>query len=163
MNNHLTISFKYNRKQVMQALRYHFISKKEIRLLIILVNVFALFAAVMYGFHYIKPLALILSSFLWFTLMLAFWFILPLTVYNRAKTFQDSFVLTFMDAYMHIQNPNGSKDWNYQSFKYFIETPNFFHLYIDERSFFLIPKDAFNDTDASHAARLMLRQNIKQR
>ena len=158
--NNLTIAFKYNRKQVIQALRYHFISKKEIRLLIILVNVFALFAAVMYGFHYIKPLALILSSFLWFSLMLAFWFILPLTVYNRAKTFRDSFVLTFMDAYMHIENPKGSKDWNYQSFKYFIETPNFFHLYIDERSFFLIPKDAFDNTDSSHSIRLLLREKV---
>lgn len=144
-------------------MRYHFISKKEIRFLIILVNVFALFAAVMYGFHYIKPLALILSSFLWFTLMLAFWFVLPLTVYNRAKTFRDTFDLTFMEAYMHIENPKGSKDWNYKSFKYFIETPNFFHLYIDERSFFLIPKDAFEDSDATHTTRLMLRDKIGQK
>lgn len=161
--SNLTISFKYNRKQVIQALRYHFISKKEIRFLIILINIFALFAAAMFAWKQITPIALLLSSFLWFTLMLSFWFILPLTVYNRAKTFKDSFTLTFMDAYMHIENPKGSKDWNYQAFKYFIETPNFFHLYIDERSFFLIPKDAFDAIGASHTARLLLRQNIKQR
>lgn len=161
--NNLTISFKYKRKQVIQALRYHFISKKEIRLLIIFINVFSLFAAIMYGFHFIKPLALVLSSFLWFALMLSFWFILPLSVYKRAKTFQDSFVLTFLDAYMHIENPNGSKDWDYKSFKYFIETPNFFHLYIDERSFFLIPKDAFTESEGTHNARIILREKIGQK
>jgi hypothetical protein len=36
-------------------------------------------------------------------------------------------------------------------------------LYIDERSFFLIPKDAFDETDITHAARLLLREKIKQR
>lgn len=163
MGTNPTISFNYNRKQVIQALRYHFISKKEIRFLIILVNVFALFAAVMYGFHFIKPLALLLSSFLWFTLMVSFWFILPVTVYKRAKTFQDSFILTFMEVYMHIENPRGSKDWNYQSFKYFLETPNFFHLYIDDRSFFLIPKEAFENSDDTHTIRLLLRSKIGQR
>ena len=40
----MTIYFGYEKAQVMQALRYHFISQREIRLMIILVNVFA------YGF-----------------------------------------------------------------------------------------------------------------
>ncbi len=159
----MTISFSYNRKKVIQALRYHFISKKEIRILIILVNVFALFAAAMFFWGKISPIAFLLSSFLWFSLMLAFWYILPLSVYSRAKTFKDSFILTFMDVYMHIENPGGSKDWAYKAFKYFIETPNFFHLYIDERSFFLIPKDAFNTSDATHSTRLMLREKIGQK
>ncbi|MFT3846735.1 MAG: YcxB family protein [Lacibacter sp.] len=132
----MTISFKYNRKQVIRALRYHFISKREIRLLIILVNVFALFAATAFFFKKVSPVAFLLSSFLWMSLMTAFWFILPMLVYNRAKTFKDSFVLTFMEAYMHIENPGGSKDWNYRSFKFFLETPDFFHLYVDDRSFF---------------------------
>jgi YcxB-like protein len=159
----MTISFKYNRKKVIQALRYHFISKKEIRILIILVNVFALFAACMFFWKKITPVAFLLSSFLWFCLMIALWYILPLTVYNRAKTFKDSFTLTFMDDYMHIENPNGSKDWNYKSFKYFLETPNFFHLYVDERSFFLIPKEAFSDSDQIHEARLFLKNQISKK
>jgi hypothetical protein len=159
----MTISFRYDRKKVIQALRYHFISKKEIRILIILVNVFALFAAAMFFWKKIAPVAFLMSSFLWFSLMIALWFILPFTVYSRAKTFRDSFSLTFLDTYMHLENPNGSKNWNYNSFKYYIETPNFFHLYIDDRSFFLIPKDAFADTDATHNTRLLLREKIGQK
>jgi hypothetical protein len=38
----MKVSFTYDKKQVLQALRYHFLSRKEIRLMIILVNVFAL-------------------------------------------------------------------------------------------------------------------------
>ena len=159
----MTIRFRYDRKKVIQALRYHFISKKEIRILIILVNVFALFAAAMYFWKKIAPVAFLLSSFLWFCLMAAFWFILPFTVYSRAKTFKDSFSLTFLDTYMHIENPGGSKRWNYTDFNYFIETPNFFHLYVDERSFFLIPKDAFEGSDGTHEARLLLREKIGQK
>jgi hypothetical protein len=159
----MTISFQYNRKQVIQALRYHFISKREIRVLIILVNVFALFAAAVFFWGKISPVAFLLSSFLWFSLMLAFWFVLPMSVYSRAKTFRDSFKLTFLDAYMHIENPAGSKDWAYAAFKYFIETPNFFHLYINEQSFFLIPKNAFTSSDDTHDTRVMLREKIGQR
>jgi hypothetical protein len=156
----MNISFRYDRKKVIQALRYHFISKKEIRILIILVNVFALFAAAMFFWKKISPVAFLLSSFLWFSLMISFWYILPFTVYSRAKTFRDSFNLTFFDTYMHIENPNGTKNWSYSAFNYFIETPNFFHLYIDQQSFFLIPKDAFSDSDKIHEARLLLRNQI---
>jgi len=38
----MTIQFGYDKGQVMQALRYHFISRPEIRIMIIVVNVFAL-------------------------------------------------------------------------------------------------------------------------
>jgi len=61
---------------------------------------------------------------------------------------------------MHIESANGIKQWKYKDFSYFIETPNFFHLYIDERSFFLIPKDAFTGTDALHDARVLLKEKI---
>ena len=159
----MNISFRYDRKKVIQALRYHFISKKEIRILIILVNVFALFAAGMFFWKKIAPVAFLLSSFLWFSLMVSFWFILPFTVYSRAKTFRDSFNLTFLDTYMHIENPNGSKDWSYKAFKYFIETPNFFHLYFDSRSFFLVPKSGFKDKDEIYEMIQLLKEKDKKK
>jgi hypothetical protein len=159
----MTISFRYDRKKVLQALRYHFMSKKEIRFLIVLINVFALFAAAVFFWKKITPVAFLLSSLLWFVLMISIWFILPFSIFSRSKTFRDSFTLTFLDSYMHLENPNGKKDWTYNSFQFFIETPHFFHLYIDERSFFLVPKDAFPDSDATHEARLLLREKIGQR
>ena len=44
----MTIEFSYNKNQVLQALRYHFLSRREIRFMIILVNIFALASAVLF-------------------------------------------------------------------------------------------------------------------
>src|SRR5688500_8726199 len=64
----MTINFTYDKKQVLQALRYHFLSKKEIRLMIILVNVFALASVVLFYTKKILPFAFLVGSLLWFGL-----------------------------------------------------------------------------------------------
>ena len=54
----MTISFSYDKKQVIQALRYHFLTRPEIRILLILVNVFAIGSAVLLYFKIIQPISL---------------------------------------------------------------------------------------------------------
>ncbi|HMJ47128.1 MAG TPA: hypothetical protein VK498_07340, partial [Ferruginibacter sp.] len=76
--------FTYSKPKVIQALRYHFISRNEIKVLLILVNIFAIVSAGLFFFKKISPLAFLISSTLWFVLMLIFWFILPRIVYKRA-------------------------------------------------------------------------------
>ena len=44
----MTIEFSYNKQQVLQALRYHFLGRPEIRIMIIVVNVFALISAALF-------------------------------------------------------------------------------------------------------------------
>ena len=66
-------SFAYDKKQVIQALRYHFVSRLEIRLLIIAVNVFALGSLLAYVWVKISPFAFLLSSCLWLLLMIVIW------------------------------------------------------------------------------------------
>lgn len=156
----MTIQFSYNKNQVLQALRYHFLSKKEIRFMIILVNVFALASAALFYFHKILPFAFLVGSFLWFFLMISFWFILPLTVYKRAATFRDHFIMKFEDAAFSVGNERGSRSWPWKAVSNFIETPNFFHLYFDARSFFLIPKDAFANTEEVYEMRQLLKQKV---
>ena len=53
----MTIYFGYEKAQVIQALRYHFISRKEIRLMLILVNVFAIASIVLYAFGKVGAMA----------------------------------------------------------------------------------------------------------
>ncbi|HEY6954672.1 MAG TPA: YcxB family protein, partial [Flavisolibacter sp.] len=107
----MTIQFTYDKGQVLQALRYHFLSKKEIRLMIILVNVFALGSAALFYFKKILPLAFIVGSFLWFSLMISFWFILPGMVYRRAATFKDHFIMHFDEHSFSVGNERGSRSW----------------------------------------------------
>ena len=157
----MRIEFDYNKKQVLQALRYHFLSKLEIRAMIILVNVFAFASAALFYFKKILPFAFLVGSFLWFSLMIAFWFILPGSVYRRATTFKDHFIMDFGESSFSVGNERGSRSWDWSSVKSFLETPHFFHLYFDSRSFFLVPKNGFANTDEIYEMRQLLKAKIK--
>ena len=151
----MTVHFSYNKKQVLQALRYHFISKREIRLMIILVNVFAIASAALFYFKKILPFAFLVSSFLWIILMITFWFLLPMMVYRKAATFRDHFTMNFEDQGFSLGNERGSRSWDWKALKSYLETPHFFHLYFDSTSFFLVPKVAFSDDQRSEMRDLL--------
>lgn len=157
----MTIEFTYNKHQVLQALRYHFLSKREIRLMIILVNVFALASAALFYFKKILPFAFLIGSFLWFGLMISFWFVLPGLVYRRAATFQDHFIMQFNEESFSVGNERGSRSWPWDALSNFLETPHFFHLYFDNRSFFLVPKNAFANSEEIYELRHLMQQKIK--
>ena len=156
----MEIFFSYDKKLVIQALRYHFINRFEVRILMILVNVFAIFAAAMFYFHKVSPLAFLLSSLLWITLMFSFWYILPNSVYKKASTFQDTFKMTFGEYRVRLENERGYNEWNWEKFSSFIESPYFIHLYFDSKSFFLVPKNAVEKTGDLNELRRLLREKI---
>lgn len=153
--------FSYDKRKVIQALRYHFITRKEIKVIIILVNVFAILSAVLYFAGKISALPFLINSVLWFTLMIAFWFILPNGIYRKAATFKDDFDVTFSEGEMILRNDRGEKSWPWASFTNWMESPHFFHVYFDSRSFFIIPKSAFSGDDL-HEARKILSQKIRK-
>ncbi len=158
----MTIYFGYNKNQVIQALRFHFLTRPEIRILLILVNVFAIFSAVLFALKKVQPVAFLLFSLLWFILMLVIWRILPRSIYNKSNTFLDEFSMQFQDDEVVLENKRGVKAWSWNLFSTFLESPHFFHLYFDSRSFFLVPKDAFKDSDEVHQARQLIKAKIKK-
>ena len=157
----MTVHFSYNKNQVIQALRYHFLNRKEIRLMIILVNVFAIASAALFYFKKILPFAFLASSFLWFILMITFWFILPGMVYRKAATFKDHFTMEFEDHGFSLGNERGSRSWEWKALSTYLETPHFFHLYFTSTSFFLVPKIAFSDDERSEM-RELLRNKVRK-
>lgn len=154
--------FIYDKKRVIQALRYHFITRKEIRILLIAVNLFAILSAGLFYFRQVSPLAFLIGSCLWLMLMIVFWFFLPRMIYGRTAAFRDGFTVRLEEQGMSIINDRGSNSWPWSSFSSFMESPHFFHFYLTERSFFIVPKEAFTD-DRVHEARKMIAGNIKQR
>lgn len=158
----MTIHFEYNKKQVLQALRYHFLSRPEIRIMIIVVNVFALLSALLYYFKKITPFAFLVGSAMWFCLMIVFWFLLPGSVYRRTATFKDHFTMSFESNSFSVGNERGSRSWPWDALKKFIETPHFFHLYFDSRSFFLVPKTGFASSEEVFEMRQLLKEKIKK-
>lgn len=157
----MTIHFEYNKKQVLRALRYHFFSKKDIRILILIVNAFALISAFLYYMDVVRPLAFLIGSFLWLSLMFSFWWLLPLKIYRGAQTFRETLEIVFGKDEMIITHSEGRKHWAYASFESMKETPEFFYLYVNPRSFFLIPQDAFEDAEAIKSFKSILNQRIK--
>ncbi len=157
----MKFSFAYDKKKVLQGLRYHFISRKEIRLLIILVNVFAIISAVLLYMKKINPEPFLLSSVLWLLLMITFWYVLPNTIYKKAATFKESFTISFLDNYVRLESAGGHHtEWTWNQFTSFFESPNFFHLYFSSKAFFLLPKDDMS-SDFAHELRGLLKQKVK--
>lgn len=152
--------FTYNKGKVIQALRYHFITRKEIKIMMILVNVFAVVSAALFFFKRISPFAFLISAILWFALMIIFWFVLPIMIYKKSATFKDRFKSILGSNEFTIENDRGSRSWSWSDFSSMMESPHFFHLYFDTRSFFIIPKDAFEGDDV-HEARKIFTQKIK--
>src|SRR6187397_1130699 len=108
--------FTYNKGKVIQALRYHFITRPEIKAMMILVNVFAIISAVLFFMKKISPMAFLVSSILWFSLMIIFWYLLPVTIYKRSTTFKDRFKATLGKEEFTIENERGSRSWPWNSF-----------------------------------------------
>jgi hypothetical protein len=156
------INISYNKGKVLQALRYHFFSRREIKLMMILVNVFALLAGGLYAFKLIKPLPFLMSSVLWLSMMVAYWIWLPALIYRRSKTFQDNFEVTLSEQHFFIETKGSTKSWAWREFSSYYETPAFFHLYFDSKSFFLVPKDAFEGQEQLDQARKLFRENISR-
>ncbi|HSB91764.1 MAG TPA: YcxB family protein [Flavitalea sp.] len=157
----MTIQFGYNKKEVIQALRYHFLSRPEIKILLILVNVFAITSAVLMYLKYIQPASFFIFSMLWFMLMLVIWRILPSSIYKKSATFQDHFIMHFSNEDVELETERGKKTWAWNSFNKFVESPYYFHLYFDARSFFLVPKDAFMGIAELQEVRGLLKSHIR--
>lgn len=152
-------SFSYDKKKVIQALRYHFVQKPEIRLLMILVNVFAIVAAILFYTKKIRPEPFLLGSVIWIALMATFWYFLPNTIYKRSNTFRESFIIDFGEEGVRLESERGYVTWQWRQFSKFFETPHFFHLYLDSRSFFLVPKDNMGD-EFRHDLRGLLNRKL---
>ena len=154
-------AFSYQKNKVIQALRRHFLSRKEIRLMIILVNVFAITSAVLYFMHKIRPEPFLLGSFVWVLLIIGIFFILPFTIYRKEKTFGDSFRLQLSDEGLRLENERGYVNWKWSAIQTYFETETFFHLYFSAKSFFLVPKDGMTDAFKDEL-RKGLRANARQ-
>src|SRR5437016_5794119 len=115
----MTVHFGYDKKQVIQALRYHFLMRPEIKILLILINVFAITSAVLFALKKIQALSFLIFSFLWFVLMLVIWRVLPGSIYRKSVTFQDEFTMHFDDENVILETRKGSKGWPWKRFSNF--------------------------------------------
>ncbi len=158
----MQFSFSYDKAKTIQGLRYHFITRKEIRILVILVNVFTILSAILFYTKKIRPEPFLLSTVLWLFLMVSFWYLLPYTIYRRSTTFKESFTIFFFERQVRLKNARGFVDWNWSDFTHFFESPHFFHLYFSSRAFFLLPKEGL-DAETVREIRVLLGHHIRKK
>ncbi len=156
----MQLPISYTKNKTIQGLRYHFFSKKEIKALLIIVNVFAIIAAILFYSNKIRPEPLLLFSCIWMIMMISVWFILPYSIYKQSTTFNESFILFINESGLRLDNERGYVNWAWNTFSKYFESPNFIHLYFDEKSFFLIPKDNI-DNEILENLRELLKRKIE--
>jgi len=156
----MQLSFSYQKKKVIQALRYHFLSRPEVRIMLVLVNVFAVIAAILSYTKSISPQSFLLGSFTWLLMMLGVWYIMPNTVYKKTSVFKEKFIIVFHEDFIHLENEKAYVDWDWKSLIKYFESPHFFHIYFNQKTFFLIPKDDMSE-EFKHELRGLLRKKIK--
>lgn len=150
-------AFSYEKPKVIQALRYHFISRKEIRIMLVLVNVFAILAAILFYMKKVNATAFFTSTIVWLILMLLVWYYLPFHLYKSSRTFKDEFAVRLDDEGFALMNEKTQRQWEWPSITQFVESPHFFHIYFGSQSFFLVPKTAFLLQDVNKAREILKR------
>ncbi len=155
----MEFAFSYNKKKVIQALRLHFLSRGEIKVMMILVNVFAISAAVLFYLKKIRPEPFLLGTFIWLIMLIAIWYILPYNIYKKTSIFKDSFTVWINENSIKLENDKGFVNWDWNTISHFFESPFFFHLYFNNKSFFIIPKDEITD-DIRHELRALLNEKL---
>lgn len=158
----MTIQFGYDKKQVIQALRYHFLNRPELKVLVIIINLFALTSAVFFYLKYIQTISFLIFSLLWFALMLVIWRFLPGSIYKKSHTFKDHFSMSFQDEHIVLRTQMGERSWSWKQISYYMESPYFFHLYFDAKSFFLVPKDAMQGDPSTIEVRKFISERVRK-
>jgi hypothetical protein len=141
MPNNQPIPIHYNKQQVLQALRYHFIKQSEIKVLMVIVNFYAIITAVLLFMKKIRPELFLLGSVLWLVLMLFFWYFLPLLFYRKTQFFKQTWTFEFNTTGAMLNSDLGAAEWSWNEVTRYFESPVFFHFYFGPKSFFLVPKD----------------------
>ncbi len=144
----MTLHFKYRRREVIEALRFHFMNKPEIKLFRTFLILLVIAAFIGYFTDYISLNALTWIFIIFIALVFLLWFILPFSVYRRAHTFREpELTLSVSEETLTIGTNKGKSRIAWQRFSNVMETKDFFYLYRSNKSFFLIPANAFNSKE----------------
>lgn len=159
----MTIQFGYEKSKVIKALRLYFISRREIRFMIILVNVLAILLLIAFLLGYLGAANYLTFTFLWVVLMIFFWFVFPYSTFRRTVMFQHEYSMTFTEQDFSLEHKGRGKSWPWTALNGHMESPDFFHLYFDSKTFLLVPKSGCRDTDEVHELRTLIKTKVKKR
>jgi len=144
------LEFSYNKGDVLHALRYHFMQRGEIKVFRNTLIILLLATLTGYFFSVVTTSALTGIVIMILVLGWVFWYLLPISIYNKAATFKDSIQLKYSDEGLLISTraSEHQRAISWSNFSQVVETKKFFFLYRDKKTFFLIPISAFETEEA---------------
>ena len=143
----MSIQIQYQKSQVIQGLRYHFIKQSEIKGLMLFVNIYAIITAGLLFYKKIRPELFLIGSLLWIVLMVFFWYLLPWLFYRKTSMFKQEWQFNFDSNGASLESESGRASWAWSEVTRFFESPLFFHVYFAPKSFFILPKTHFGFED----------------
>ena len=124
------LEFSYNKEEVLNALRYHFLQRGEIK--VFRNTLFILLAFTLAGFAYrlVTVGALICIASMVVLIVLVFWYMLPVSIYNKANTFKDDIHLNYSEEGITISTRSSEveKQLSWKNFTQLVEAKNFIFL-----------------------------------
>ncbi len=154
------LQFTYKKEEVINALRFHFLRRGEIKVFRNTLIILLLATVIGYVFRMVNFNAMLGIVLMMLILGWAFWYLLPVSTYNKAATFRDNIRLRYNDEGMAIVTGHGERSISWRNFSQIVETQSFFFLYRDKRSFFLIPISAFENQEAHHQFRALMQRTF---
>ena len=155
----MQFSFNYSKNKVIQALRYHFIKQNEIRILVVVVNVFTIISAILFATGKIQPQPFFIGTLIWLLVLIGVWYVLPYSIYAKTEMFKRDFIAHINEFNLLLETEQGTASFEWKKFTKWFETEHFFHLYLDSKSFFLIPKNNLSDEWVDDL-RFLMKKNI---
>jgi len=157
------LEFSYNKEEVLNALRYHFMQRGEIKVFRNTLFTLLAFALAGYAFKIVTIGALIGISGMVLLIAIAFWFLLPVSIYNKAATFKDNIHLKYSEEGITISTRSSENQrlLSWSTFTRVVEAKNFFFLYRGKKNFFLVPTSAFKSEDAQKEFSQLANKKIK--
>lgn len=156
------LEFSYNREDVLNALRYHFMQRVETK--VFRNTLFILLAITLagYTFKIVTIGALIGIAAMILLIALVFWYLLPVSIYNKAATFKDNIHLRYSEEGIVISTRTSEfqRELSWSNFTQVVEAKNFFFLYRGKKNFFLVPTSAFETEAAQKEFGRLAKNNI---
>ena len=158
------LEFSYNKEEVLNALRYHFLQRGEIKVFRTTLFILLTFTLVGFSYRLVTVGALIGILGMSVVIGLVFWYMLPVSVYNKAATFQDDIRLNYSEDGIVIATRKSDvrKELSWHAFTQVVKAKNFFFLYKGKKDFFLVPTSAFKTELEQREFERLAKKNINE-
>jgi len=80
--------------------------------------------------------------------------------FRDARKYQGEISVSFSTEGVHVETLEGKSDLNWGFFSWFLETPEHILLYMTKKSFSVIPKSAFNESETEDAFRKLVTSKL---